>query len=197
MSFREYNIEKDPKGRPWRDLALLPFLDVEALLLEVSNLPAPDPAHAARNKHGLAHAFAFDATQSDTVPAPNAFGGRFPPLRAARSVTLRLAGAPPRGIARESDDVAVAPLHVPRGWPALEMRVPFSMTLRKEGVVLEAISSKERGDVFIHTYVHTYTCIHTYIYIYIYIIYIHTYTRRACLGQDGACLRVCQRAKRA
>lgn len=146
---REYHIERDPKGRPWRDVALIPFLDVPALLTEVAKLPPTPAADAPRNALGLAHAFAFDAAQSATVPAPAAFDGRMPHLRGAHSVALRLAGAPPRGQARLSDDAAVAPLLPLRGWPELAMRVPFSMTLRKEGVVLETISSFARGDSWI------------------------------------------------
>jgi hypothetical protein len=146
---RQYHIGKDPKGRPWRDLALIPFLDVPALLKEVAALPPTPAADAPRNALGLAHAFAFDATQCAAVLAPAAFDGRMPNLRAAQSVALRLAGAPPRGQARPSDDAAVAPLLPPRGWPELAMRVPFTMSLRKESVVLETISSFARGESWI------------------------------------------------
>jgi len=97
---RDYIIEKDPKGRPWRDLALLPFLDVAALLDAVAALPPPPPADAARNRHGLAYAFAFDGSQRGELAPPAAFAGRLPPLAPARSVALRMSGAPPRGQAR-------------------------------------------------------------------------------------------------
>ena len=55
-----YAIEPDPKGREWRDVALIPFIDVPALQRHMAMAGPLAPKHAAGQAFGPALAFAFD-----------------------------------------------------------------------------------------------------------------------------------------
>ncbi|EOD26126.1 hypothetical protein EMIHUDRAFT_237027 [Emiliania huxleyi CCMP1516] len=62
----------------------------------------------------------------------------------ATAFTTSTARAADAAVARPSDDAAVVAATPPRGWPELAMRLPFTMSLRAEGVLLECIASKAR-----------------------------------------------------
>ena len=141
----EYAIEPDPKGREWRDIALIPFIEAPALLREVAKIPDDrlTEEERVRNSRGTALAFAYDATRREPVRSP--LYPRMPHLPGARSVELRIGGAPPSDKSRGVGDAPPEPLTAMRGWPSLSMRVPFSMVLQKAGLSLECLGVTSRG----------------------------------------------------
>jgi hypothetical protein len=140
-----YTIEPDTKGREWRDIALIPFIDAGALLKSTSALPpsALTDAEKQRNTTGTALAFAFDASRRQPVPSP--LPARLPSLPAARSVELQIGGAPPPDPTRSVGDAPSPPALPMRNWPSLAMRVPFSMRLEKAALSLGCLGVVSRG----------------------------------------------------
>ena len=72
------------------------------------------------------------------------FGARFPALSPVRSVELKIGGAPPPGASYDTGAAPPSPLLPLRGWPALTMRVPFSMALEKAELNLECLGVRSR-----------------------------------------------------
>jgi 5'-3' exonuclease len=67
----------DPKGRAWKDVLKIPFID-EKILLEVESSVSKDLTEdeKRRNSFGAAIEFSFDTT-STTAPLPSAFASNY------------------------------------------------------------------------------------------------------------------------
>ena len=57
---QDYTIEPDHKGREWRDVALIPFIDLPSLLTAVAAIPtalALTPEEEVRNSQGAVYIY--------------------------------------------------------------------------------------------------------------------------------------------
>ena len=144
-----YRIQPDPSGREWRDVALIPFIDVPALQRHMALAGPLAPKHAAGQAFGPALAFAFDPSQKGSLASP--MPRRFPPLTPAASVELKVGGAPPRAAPRVDGQPPQCPppLAPLRGWPTLQLPSPFTMQLLKAGLQLECLGVTARGESWV------------------------------------------------
>ena len=138
-------VESQRPGREWRDVALIPFIDAPLLLKEVAKFPPGclTDSQKTRNATGAALAFAFHSSHRSAVNSP--LPARLPHLPNARSVELRIGGAPPPDASRGVGDPPPEPTLPMRSWPALSMAVPFTMLLEKASLSLDCLGVTSRG----------------------------------------------------